>query len=256
MQGAFIATLGIVLSKILGIIYVIPFYAIIGDQGGALYGYAYSIYAIFLGISTAGVPLAISKIISEYNARGMYKAKEKAYKVGLRVVFAIAFTLFLLLQIFAEQIGAFYMDDMTEGSSVSEIAWAIRFMAVCLLFAPALSVKRGYFQGQKFIAPSSVSQVVEQIVRIGFVLASAYLAVNILDLGESVGVNFAMTGAAVGALCALIYLQVKATKNRSVLLDRPDPREKEIPTKVIIKKILSFSIPVVIVVLLRTRKTA
>ncbi len=64
MQGAFIATLGIVLSKILGIIYVIPFYAIIGEQGGALYGYGYSIYSIFLGISQAFIPLAISKIVS------------------------------------------------------------------------------------------------------------------------------------------------------------------------------------------------
>ncbi len=247
IEGTMIAYICIVITKILGAFYSIPFYAIIGETGGFIYSCAYSVYNLVLNASTSGIPTSISIIISEYNARGMYKAKEKAYKVGLRVVFAIAFTLFLLLQIFAEQIGAFYMDDMTEGSSVSEIAWAIRFMAVCLLFAPALSVKRGYFQGQKFIAPSSVSQVVEQIVRIGFVLASAYLAVNILDLGESVGVNFAMTGAAVGALCALIYLQVKATKNRSVLLDRPDPREKEIPTKVIIKKILSFSIPVVIV---------
>ena len=60
--------MGIVISKILGIIYVIPFYAIIGEQGGALYGYAYNIYSIFLSLSTAGVPLAVSKIISEYNA--------------------------------------------------------------------------------------------------------------------------------------------------------------------------------------------
>ena len=76
IQGAFIATLGIVISKILGIIYVIPFYAIIGDQGGALYGYAYNIYSIFLGISQAGLPLAMSKLISEYNTLGYYETKE------------------------------------------------------------------------------------------------------------------------------------------------------------------------------------
>ena len=55
MEGAFIATLGIVISKILGIIYVIPFYSIIGEQGGALYGYAYNIYSIFLGIDRKSV---------------------------------------------------------------------------------------------------------------------------------------------------------------------------------------------------------
>ena len=86
MQGAFIATLGIVLSKILGIIYVIPFYAIIGEQGGALYGYAYSIYSIFLGISQAGIPLAISKIVSEYNVLGYYNAKRRTFKLGKKVL--------------------------------------------------------------------------------------------------------------------------------------------------------------------------
>ena len=81
MQGAFIATFGIVLSKILGIVYVIPFYAIIGEQGGALYGYAYSIYSIFLSISQAGIPLAISKIVSEYNVLGYYNAKRRTFKL-------------------------------------------------------------------------------------------------------------------------------------------------------------------------------
>ena len=78
MQGAIIATLAIVISKILGIIYVIPFYSLIGEQGGALYGYAYSIYGLFLNLSTAGIPLAISKITSEYSALNQNYLKEKS----------------------------------------------------------------------------------------------------------------------------------------------------------------------------------
>ena len=62
VKGALITTIGIILTKILGIIYVIPFHAIIGDEGGALYGYAYTIYSTFLSISTVGIPLAISKL--------------------------------------------------------------------------------------------------------------------------------------------------------------------------------------------------
>ena len=104
IQGAFIATLGIVISKILGIIYVIPFYAIIGDQGGALYGYAYNIYSIFLGISQAGLPLAMSKLISEYNTLGYYETKEKIYKVGKTFLNILGVICFLILFIFAPQI--------------------------------------------------------------------------------------------------------------------------------------------------------
>ena len=80
-EGAVIATLAIVISKVLGIIYVIPFYSLIGERGGALYGYAYSIYGLFLNLSTAGIPLAISKITSEYSALNQNYLKEKSYKI-------------------------------------------------------------------------------------------------------------------------------------------------------------------------------
>ena len=65
LAGAAISTIGIVLCKIIGLVYVIPFYAIIGTQGGALYSYAYSIYSVFLTLSSTGIPLAISKMVSE-----------------------------------------------------------------------------------------------------------------------------------------------------------------------------------------------
>ena len=105
MQGAFIATLGIVICKILGILYVIPFHSIIGEQGGALYGYAYNIYTVFLSISQAGIPLAMSKIISEYDTLGYYKTKERAFKLGKTFLFIVGLLCFLALFFFAEGIG-------------------------------------------------------------------------------------------------------------------------------------------------------
>ena len=80
MQGAIVATIAIVFTKVIGILYVIPFYNIIGEKGGALYGYAYTIYSTFLSISTVGIPLTISKLVSEYNAKGYYHARERVYK--------------------------------------------------------------------------------------------------------------------------------------------------------------------------------
>ena len=66
IQGTLIASLSLIFIKILGALYVIPFYHIIGEEGGTLYSYAYSIYGLFLNISTAGIPVAMSMIISEY----------------------------------------------------------------------------------------------------------------------------------------------------------------------------------------------
>ena len=85
VNGAMIVTTAIIITKILGILYVIPFHAIIGDKGGALYGYAYTIYLFFVSISTAGIPLAVSRVVSEYQALGYYKAKKRTFVLGRRI---------------------------------------------------------------------------------------------------------------------------------------------------------------------------
>ena len=117
IQGAFIATFGIVISKILGMVYVIPFYSIIGDQGGALYGYAYSIYSIFLGISQAGIPLAISKIISEYNVLGYYDAKRRAFKLGKKTLMLLGIVCFVIMFLFAGVLADIIIGNVTGGNT-------------------------------------------------------------------------------------------------------------------------------------------
>ena len=94
-----------------------PFYKVIGEQGGALYGYAYTIYATFLSISTVGIPLAISKLVSEYNALGYYHTRERVYKQGRRVIMAFALVIFALLFIFAKPIANMIIGDIEGGVS-------------------------------------------------------------------------------------------------------------------------------------------
>ena len=96
LEGAFIATLCIIISKVLGIIYVIPFYKIIGEQGGTLYGYAYNIYNMFLIISSAGIPLAISKLTSEYNTLGMNDKKTRMYHLATKAIMIFSILSFLI----------------------------------------------------------------------------------------------------------------------------------------------------------------
>ena len=129
MQGAFIATFGIVISKILGMIYVIPFYSIIGEQGGALYGYAYNIYSIFLSISTAGIPLAISSIISEYNTLGYFNAKERTFRIAKRYLNIVGIISFLVIFIFAKDIAHMIIGDISGGNSIEDITFVIRVIS-------------------------------------------------------------------------------------------------------------------------------
>lgn len=248
VEGSTIAYISVIISKILGALYVIPFYAIIGEEAGYIYSAAYTVYNLVLNASTSGIPTAMSILVADYNTRNLQRTKRKIYNVGLLTVGGISILLFLMLQIFAGQLAGFYMGQMQESAVVNtgSIAMAIRAMSLCLLFAPFLSVKRGFLQGHNYIAHSSYSQVVEQVVRIAVVLAGSYLTVKLLGLGGGAGVNVALAGAAVGAAAALIYLNVKTAGHDADVL-RAVQREQVPSVKSLILQILKYSIPVVIV---------
>ena len=238
--------MGIVISKILGIMYVIPFYAIIGEQGGALYGYAYNIYSIFLSLSTAGVPLAVSKIISEYNALGYYKEKEQAFKIAKRLLTVIGIICFAILFVFAPQIASLIIGDIQGGNTLNDIVLVIRIISFSILVVPILSVYRGYLQGHKYITPTSVSQVLEQIVRVVIIIVGSYLTLKVFNLSLSTAVGVALFGATAGSICSYLYLVNKVFKHRKQLNANLNKEEGiSVTTKEIILKILCYALPFV-----------
>src|SRR5690606_13949767 len=97
LKGTFILTLGTIISKVLGLFYVIPFYSIVGDEGTALYSYSYISYTIFISIATAGVPLAVSKFISKYNALEEYAVGRKLFKSGMIIMLITGIVSFLIM---------------------------------------------------------------------------------------------------------------------------------------------------------------
>lgn len=248
INGALIATIGIVTTKFLGIIYVIPFYAIIGEANIALYGYAYTIYNLFLSLSTVGIPPAMSKLISEYNTLGYYNTKEKAYKLGKRLLMVMGIILFAVMFIGAPFIAHQIMGNNTGGNSKESITFVIRVISTAILVVPLLSVTKGYLQGHKFMTPSSVSQVIEQVVRIAVILIGSYLCMRVFDVGVTNAIGVAVFGATVGAVVALSYLLIKIRKNKKDIIkvtkdEEIKKEEKKISNKAIIKKLLIYSVP-------------
>lgn len=245
INGALIATLAIVITKFLGIIYVIPFYAIIGESNIALYGYAYTIYNLFLALSTVGIPPAMSKLISEYNTLEYYNTKERAYKIGKKLLISLGILLFLIMFISAPLIANQIMGDLSGGNSKESIILVIRVISTAILVVPFLSVTKGYLQGHKFITPSSISQVIEQLVRIVVILLGSYLCIKVFKVGVTKAISVAVFGATVGALVALIYLLIKINKNKKDIIktDKIKKEEKNITDKQIVKKLLIYSVP-------------
>ena len=248
MQGAMIATISIIFTKVIGILYVIPFYNIIGDKGGALYGYAYTIYSTFLSISTVGIPLAISKLVSEYNALGYYHARERVYKQGKRAITAFALFIFLVLIVFAKPIARLILGDIEGGNTIEDITFVIRVIATALLIIPALSISRGYLQGNKYITSSSLSQVVEQLFRVLVVVVGSFIMLKITG-NVTYAVAVACFGATIGGLIAYLYLRRKIVQNKEeFIVDTKETKEeKNITTKEIWKKIFKYAFPFVMI---------
>ncbi len=247
VEGTIIATIFVVLVKILGMLYVVPFYNIVGSKGAALYSYAYNVYLIFLSISSAGIPNAISKIISEYDTLGYVEAKTRSYKISKKLISILSIISFVALFIFAKPFAHLIIGDMSGGNSINDIAFVIRCVSVSVLVVPFLSVTKGYLQGHKYLTPSSISQLIEQVIRIIIILLGSYIVYKVLKKSLRVAVGISLLGAFFGAVAADIYLLIKIKKNKHNLnLDKAYEKDP-ISNKEIIKKIASYSIPIIII---------
>lgn len=253
LAGAAISTIGIVICKVIGLVYVIPFYAIIGTQGGALYSYAYSIYNMFLNLATSGIPVAMSKVVSEYNEVGYYNTKERTFKIGLKIIGLLGLISFLVLFIFAPQIAYLIIGDVKGGNSVEDVTMVIRVISTAILVVPFLSVSKGYLQGHKIMQVSSVANILEQIVRVIVILAGSFLTLKVFHLSLNTAVGVAVFGATVGALFAYFYVYAKIRKSKSLNRKaKPTLAEVKITNKDLIKRIVFYALPFVAISVLQS----
>ena len=251
LRGTFILTVGTILSKVLGLFYVIPFYQIVGKHGTSLYQFSYVPYTIFISIATAGVPLAVSKFISKYNALEEYAVGRKLFKSGLVIMLSTGIVAFLILYLGAPLVAEMSINtnDKKQTFSVNEVATVIRAVSFALIVVPFMSLIRGFFQGHQSMGPSAVSQVVEQIIRILFTLLGAYMVLHTLHGGMVKAVSVATFAAFIGALGSLFVLLWYWYKRKPYLdeLLEQDKGTVKISLGQIYKEILLYAAPFVFV---------
>ena len=254
IEGALISTIGIVLCKILGLLYVIPFRAIVGVEGSVLYGYAYTIYSVFAGLSSNGIPSAMSKTVSEYNTLGYYNSQERAYKIGKYIINGIGIVSFLILFIFAPQMAHLIIGDIEGGSNLSDIVMVIRVISTSLIFIPLLSISKGYVQGHRMMKVPAIANVIEQLVRVIVIIAGSFLTLKVFNLSITTAVGVSVFGATIGALVAYLYVLDKIRKNREALKrnEKMTRAEAKITNKEIFKKIVLYALPFILIEFIRS----
>jgi len=249
LRGTFILTAGTFLIKFLGMIYTFPFFALVGTQGSALYNYGYVPYTLFISIATAGVPLAVAKFVSKYNAIEEYETSRRLFHASQLLLICTGFLAFLILFILAPVIAPFMLPKDTQGNSVDDVVSVIRIVSTALIFVPSQSLYRGFFQGHQSMGPTTISQLLEQIVRIVFTLVGSYLILRVFGgtLTQAIGLStFAATLGAIGGLLILFWYW----RNRKPHLDELLPKSRGLinPTNMeMFKELFSYSIPYVFV---------
>ncbi|RHW33252.1 polysaccharide biosynthesis protein [Lysinibacillus yapensis] len=250
MKGTAILTIGLFLSKVLGLIYLFPFYSIVGgEENLGLYQYAYIPYNLMLSVAISGLPLGVSKFVSKYNAMNDYQAGRKLFKSGMAVMFITGVGSFLLLNLLANPIANVVIEDDEQIYTVEQITSVIRWVSFALLAVPMMSLIRGFFQGYGHYMPTSVSQLVEQIVRIIVLLGGSYIVVVVLGGTPETAIKFAVFAAFVGAIggLAVLYFYWRKLKPEMNVLLENSVSSVELSYKDIYKEIIKYSIPFVFV---------
>jgi PST family polysaccharide transporter len=219
LKGTAILAAAAFLSKLLGVLYRIPYQNITGDDGLYVYGQVYPIYSMLLILATAGFPIAISKLVADRLVFGDIAGARKIFSVSAVILGLTGLIFFILLYWGAPLIAKWYMND--EG-----LIMPIRSVSFALLIVPVMAVIRGYYQGHQNMMPTATSQVVEQIIRVSTILFLSYWFIyhqyDVYYAGSG-AVFGAVTGAA-AALCVLLFYWRKIKKQQQAMLEEgPKP---------------------------------
>ena len=233
--GAAILAVGILVVKLIGMFYKIPLLNIIGEQGSADFNNAYNIYSVLLTISTAGLPVAVSKLVSEADALGRRNQVRHTFRLALALFLILGVLSFLVMFFGSEQLAGLMNDSMA--------APGIRALAPAVICVGCLSAFRGYAQGHGSMTPTAVSQIIEALCKLTVGLGLAYWLVG-HGADASHAAAGAITGVTVGTIVALAYMLMNFLITRSQEPQLADDRPDEPAT--ILKHLLMIAVPITI----------
>ena len=232
LHGTMLLALSTAIVKVIGAFYSIPLKAIIGDQGFGYYSTAYEIYTILLMISTAGLPVAMSRMISQANSLGNYRQVRKIYTVSRTIFLTLGLIGALLMTLFCRQLADFQKQPD---------AWsAIGTLGPCCFLICLMSTYRGFFQGQSNMSPTSVSQVLEAACKLVVGIAAALLIKTYFH-SIPLAAGGAIFGVTMSCLISSFYLNHCF---RKAYKDMPVSYEEVSSGKDIAKGLLAIAIPI------------
>lgn len=245
VRGAAVLAAAGIIVKLLGAVFRIPLANLIGTVGMANYSPAYNLYSFLLVFATTGLPVAISKMVSERYAVGQFREAERVFRISRTLMTAIGAVGFCVLTFLAKPIA--------ELVNMPGSAMSMQATAPALLLVPLMASYRGYFQGMQEMKPTAVSQITEQVFRVVFGLLTAKLLMDgafmaaeyTAEQRGAAGGCFGASAGAVGGLLTMliIYMISRRGIKARVRKDRGSAKESG---RSILKKIAVIAIPITV----------
>ena len=243
LRGTVWLTASNFISRLLGAAYIIPWYIWMGKHGAeanGLFTMGYNIYAWFLLISTAGVPVAVAKQVAKYNTKGQEEHSYAMIRGFLKfmsllgLIFAII--MYLLSPVFAKLSGG--GKDLIP--VMQSLSWAV-------LIFPSMSVIRGFFQGHNNLKPYAISQIAEQVIRVIWMLLTAYFIMKVGsgDYVEAVTQSTFAAFIGMGASLLVLFYYLWKTGLLKHIIHRPES-DNEIDTKALLWDTIREAIPFIV----------
>lgn len=231
LGSAAILTASALIVKLIGAVYKLPLNNILGGVGKTYFDTAYQIYNLLLTFSTAGLPIAISKLTSQAHAQGRENEKRRIFRASIWMFFLLGVVGTALMAFGAPQLAAFQENPMA--------ARAIQALSPAVFCVCLLACMRGYTQGQGNMTPTAVSQVLEALCKLGIGLPLAWYLVD-AGFGLELGAAGAICGVTVGTVLSMLFLAfyLATHRNRTESLDVPTSSGG------IIRQILLIGIPI------------
>lgn len=227
-----------VIVKIVGALYKIPLGIVLSDAAYGDFNGAYNIYSFFLTVSTAGLPVALSKTVSESNALGRQAQKQQVFRVAAVVFLAMGLFSFLCMSF----LGQWVATNVINNAKAVYCVWALSPAVLCTCCCAAF---RGYAQGHMDMAPTGISQILEAVsklfIGLGLALLIGTMAFETADLKERLMAAGAVAGVSVGSVLSiafLIWYYIRKKDRRVAGTDLPDKKAT------IFSKLLRLAIPI------------
>ena len=234
LQGTALLAMATVIVKLVGALYKVPLNAIIGEKGFGYFSTAYEIYNILLMISTAGLPVAMSRMISEASSLEHYAQVRQVYATAKRIFLLLGIVGSVLMTAFCRPLARFWNQPD---------AWAaIGCLGPCVLLICIMSAFRGYFQGQSNMIPTAVSQVLEVVTKliVGMAAALAFLKAT-ADISLAAG--GAILGVTASCLVSAVYLYRCFRRSYTQLPDTGDTPKSFSATA---RELLKIAVPITV----------